>query len=289
MHDAAPLPQRLDTPVVVVTGAARGIGQAIATRLHRDGYRLVLADVDVARLHATRDALSPAHAAVRADVTEAADLDALAETAVQQFGRLDVWINNAGLIPSGLLTEQNGTDLSRAWHTNLGGTVHGCRAALHHMLPARRGQVINIASLCAVKPLAGLALYSATKAAVVTLSEGLRREIRGSGVHITCLLPYMVTTDASHTLRPRLVPALRPDDVARAVTGAIRRPRPRIYTPPLLGWALTAASRLPHGVRDAVDDVIRMDELALRPDQTGRRRFRRCRTAPKQHGGGPGN
>lgn len=275
MASAAPAPRQANAPVVVITGAARGIGQAIAAQLHTLGYRLVLSDVDLPRLVKTRDALSPTHAALRADVTDPADLAALTEHALRHFGRLDVWINNAGLIPSGLLTEHDDEALAQVWQTNLGGTVHGCRAALKQMLVQRHGHVINIASLCAVKPLAGLALYSATKAAVVTLSEGLRREIRGSGVHITCVMPYMVTTDASRDLRPRLVPSLRPEHVARAVARAIRRPRSRISTPAPLGWALACASRLPQGVRDTLDDLIRMDELGLTPKATPRHRFGR--------------
>ncbi|MFG2653430.1 SDR family NAD(P)-dependent oxidoreductase [Streptomyces sp. NPDC048436] len=267
--------QQAEAPVVVVTGAARGIGAAIATLLHTTGYRLVLTDMDLPRLEETRSLLSPAHAALRADVTDPGKMAACAEHALERFGRLDVWINNAGVIPSGLLTEQDSEDLARAWQTNLGGTVHGCRAALPHMLDRHHGQIINIASLCAVKPLAGLALYSATKAAVVALSEGLRREIRGSGVRITCVLPYMVATGASQGLRPRLVRPLHPEQVARAVARAIRRPRSRIYVPGPLGRILACASQLPESARDAVDDLIHMDELGLTPREMPGQRFSR--------------
>ncbi|MEV7729323.1 hypothetical protein AB0P15_32065 [Streptomyces sp. NPDC087917] len=119
----------------------------------------------------------------------------------------------------------------------------------------------------------------ATKAAVVALSEGLRREISGSGVHVTCVLPYLVATRAGEGLRPRLVQPLRLEQVARAVARAIRRPPTRIYVPGPLGRLLAYASQLPERARDAVDDLIRMDELALAPQATPRQRFGRRPTA----------
>lgn len=261
-------------PVAVITGAGRGIGQALAFRLHREGYRLALCDTDLDALHRTGHLLPGEHHIQQADVTRFQDLENLKRQTIKAYGRLDVWINNAGVIPSGRMADQSPDELARTWEVNLGGTVYGCRAALPYLLGRGSGHLVNIASVCAVKPLAGLALYSATKAGVVAFSEALRREIRGSGVHISTVLPYMVATDASAGLRPRLLKPLPADAVANAVWSVLRHPRSRVTLPRPLGWALRGAALLPEPVRDLLDGWTRLDHLALSPETTTEDRSR---------------
>lgn len=117
-----------------------------------------------------------------------------------------MWVNNAALVPVGRLDEQDADLLARTCHVNLAGVVHGCQAAARSMCSHRRGHIVNIASVLAVKPLPGVAVYSATKAGVVALGESLRRELRGHGIHITTVLPYMVNTPAAAGIRPRVLP-----------------------------------------------------------------------------------
>ncbi|OLZ71690.1 hypothetical protein AV521_11595 [Streptomyces sp. IMTB 2501] len=271
---AAPVPA---APVAVVTGAGRGLGRAIADRLAQGGYRLVLGDIDGSAVRETAAALAPHHLAphhlaLEADVTRPDSADALATAAVSRFGRLDVWVNNAGVVPLGPFGELTDDELAYACGVNLTGVMHGCRAALARMRPRHRGHIVNIASLVAVKPLAGLAAYSATKAGVLALSDGLRRELRGRDIHITTVLPYMADTPAAAGLRPRLLPALRPEHVADAVAQVIRHPRPRVFVPRagrLLSWMTLA----PQWAQDLADRLLKVDEIALRADSTARSRY----------------
>jgi NAD(P)-dependent dehydrogenase (short-subunit alcohol dehydrogenase family) len=256
--------------MAVVTGAGRGIGEAIAGGLAQAGYRLMLGDVDVDRARHLAARLGADHVATEVDVSHAAMVEELADTAQARFGRLDVWVNNAGLLPAGRLSDQPAELLARTWNVNLGGVVFGCRAALRHMGPQGSGHIVNVASTCAVKPLAGLTLYSATKSAVVALSEGLRRETRGSGVRISAVLPYMVDTPAAAGLRPRVLRPLHPDQVARAVVATVRHPRSRVFVPRPLGWVLPWAALLPDRVRDNLDGLLRMDDLAMGADDAAR-------------------
>ncbi|WP_369390024.1 SDR family NAD(P)-dependent oxidoreductase [Streptomyces sp. CG1] len=258
--------------VTVVTGAGRGLGRAIAHRLAQGGHHLVLGDVDGPAVREAAAALAPHHLALEADVTRPDSMDALAEAAVSRFGRLDVWVNNAGVVPLGPFDELTDDELAYACTVNLTGVAHGCRAALARMRPRHHGHIVNIASLVAVKPLPGLAAYSATKAGVLALSEGLRRELRGRDIHVTTVLPYMVNTPAAAGLRPRLLPALRPEQVADAVSRVIRHPRPRVFVPRagrLLSWMALA----PQWAQDLADRLLKVDDIALRADTAARRPY----------------
>jgi short-subunit dehydrogenase len=147
--------------------------------------------------------------------------------------------------------------------------VHGCRAAVDRMRPRGHGHIVNIASVLAVRPPAGFAVYSAAKAGVLALSASLRRELRGDGIHVTAVLPYLLDTAGAAGLRPRLVPPLRPDHVADAVPGALRRPCPQVFVP-RAGRLLTYAALLPARLQDAADTLFRTDHIALGADTASR-------------------
>jgi NADP-dependent 3-hydroxy acid dehydrogenase YdfG len=248
-------------PVAVVTGAGRGLGEAVARRLHRSGHHLVLGDADGARVRALAAELGPSHHALEADVTRAGATDELAAAAAERHGRLDVWVNNAGVMPLGPLHGQSPDVLTYTCDVNLGGVVRGCLSAVRHMRPRGSGTIVNIASLTAVKPLAGLAVYGATKAAVVALSQSLRREIRGDGIHVVAVLPYMITTAMAPGIEPRLLRARSPEDVAEAVARALSRPRAQVFVPRtsrFLAWTAV----LPQRVQDIADSALRLDDVA---------------------------
>ncbi|MGW2565033.1 SDR family NAD(P)-dependent oxidoreductase [Streptomyces sp. NPDC001537] len=253
------------SPVAVVTGAARGVGYAIAGRLARDGYRLVLGDVDGERLHRAAAEIGGEPALVEADIARAEAAEQLAGAAEAHFGRLDVWVNNAGVVPLGRLDAQEAGLLAHACQVNLTGTVHGCRAAALRMRPQGGGHIVNIASVLAVKPLPGFAAYSATKAGVLALSRSLHRELRVDGIHVTAVLPYMVHTAAAAGIRPRVLPALRPEQVADAVAGVLRRPRPQVFVPSA-ARLLSLTALLPRWADDMIDALLGTDAIARDAD-----------------------
>ncbi|MFJ9853185.1 SDR family NAD(P)-dependent oxidoreductase [Streptomyces sp. NPDC101150] len=259
--------------MAVVTGAGRGIGRAIAVRLAADGYRLVLADIDRERVTEATGELPGRPVGVCADVRSQSAVDRLARSAAQ-CGRIDVWVNNAGVLPQGLLEQQETVLLEHTWQVNVAGTLHGCRAALKVMRPQGYGHIVNISSVCALKPLPGLAFYSATKAAVEAVSAALRLEVRGSGVAISTVLPYLADTAAGTGLRPRLLTPLRAEQVADAVAAVIRRPRARTVVPRPLGVLLAATSMLPRSVHDAVDRMLCLNDLAFGIDDQARAAYR---------------
>ncbi len=266
----APRHFRGDDRVAVITGAGRGIGESLARELTQHGFRVVLGDIDKAAVQATAMAVGARAVPVAGDMRDPRTAAALVQAALQGFGRLDVWINNAGVIGDGPFEEQVPAHAARMVEVNLGAVLAGCRAVWPVMRAQGGGHIVNVASVCAVKPLAGLAVYSATKAAVAALSEALRREGRPVGIHTSVVAPYMVSTPAAAGLRQRLLRPLCPTEVARAVVGVLHRPRGCVVVPRSLGPVLSLGRLLPQRLRDLLDDVMGLDTIALNADRTQR-------------------
>lgn len=174
----------------VVTGAARGIGRAIAERLVTGGYAVVVTDLDGAAAGRTAAEIGAA-AGVAQDVRDEAAHHAVAAEA-QRHGALKVWVNNAGVGFDGPIAEQSSERVSALVDTNLTGVIWGCRAAVAAM--AGGGQILNVASLSALGPVPGLSVYAATKAAVVSMTGSLDSELRGRGIRVRALCPDGVDT-----------------------------------------------------------------------------------------------
>lgn len=179
--------------VVVVTGAASGFGRLVAQMVAARGAKVVAADIDVDGLAATAESILDAGGRVahrRADVTDRADMAGLAAFAVETFGAIDVMVNNAGIMP--LAFYANHARAADAWDRcidiNLRGVLNGIMAVHDQMIAQGRGQVINISSIYGNTPVAGSAVYTATKAAVNVLSETLRIESQGK-IKVTVVKP----------------------------------------------------------------------------------------------------
>ncbi|MFC8490109.1 SDR family NAD(P)-dependent oxidoreductase [Streptomyces sp. NPDC057235] len=274
--------------VVVVTGASSGIGRAVARAFAARGARLVVtarsADVldEVARECAAAHALAEA-VAVPADVTDAVATARVAEVALDRFGRVDVWVNAAGVGVMGRLDQVPPDDVRRLWEVNVLGVWHGMRAALPAMRRRGRGVIVDLSSLLggAVEaPYQGP--YAASKAALISLDEVLRQELALSGDHgisVCTVLPTGVDTPffrhaANRTgRRVRSLPAVAtPERVARAVVGAAVRPRRRVVVGPG-ARLLPAAHALAPGlvrrlIRRRTEDVY-FDAPGTAPDTAG--------------------
>jgi NADP-dependent 3-hydroxy acid dehydrogenase YdfG len=178
---------------VVITGAGGGFGRLVAQKCAARGGRVVAADVDEAALAETVKSIEDAGGqalAVAADVTDLAQMHALAERAVAAYGHLEVMVNNAGIMPLALYADH--AKAAEAWSrcidVNLKGVLHGIIAAHDPMIAHGRGHVVNVSSIYGNYPVAGAAVYGATKAAVVFLSEALRQESRGK-IKVTTIRP----------------------------------------------------------------------------------------------------
>ncbi|MDF1503738.1 SDR family oxidoreductase [Roseisolibacter sp. H3M3-2] len=223
--------------VVVVTGASSGLGAAAARALAARGAVVVLGARRVDRLEALVAELTAAggRASARAtDVTDAAQVRALVEAAVEAHGRLDVIVNNAGLMPQSPLERLRVDEWDRMVDVNIKGVLYGIAAALPHMTRQRSGHVVNVSSVAGHKIRAGGAVYAATKHAVRVIAEGLRQEVKAYGIRTTIISPGVVDTelpqsasepDVAATLRKMYDDlAIPPDAFARALLFALEQP-----------------------------------------------------------------
>ena len=180
----------------VVTGAASGIGRATAILLARAGANLVLGDVQESGLGGAAAEVKEAGAGVaqlRTDVSSAADVEALVERAVAEFGRLDVMANIAGVLSDSRVADLEEADLDRILAVNLKGVFFGCRAAVRAMGEGP-GSIVNMASSAAFAPYPTLSAYSASKAGVVALTRSVASEVARRRIRVNAIAPGMVDT-----------------------------------------------------------------------------------------------
>jgi short-subunit dehydrogenase len=200
-------PPALDRPVVVITGGSRGLGYAIASRYARQGARLVLAARNRVELERAEARLLAEHShmqpedfyLVDGDLSEPAACDHLILEAMKRFSRIDVLVNNAGIIEVGPLEAQPVEAFERAMRINFFAALYTTYAALPHMMAqlpvgGRRASIVNIASLGGKVSVPHMLPYSAAKFALVGFSEGLHAELRGSGVRVTTVCPGLMRT-----------------------------------------------------------------------------------------------
>ncbi|MGH7268898.1 MAG: SDR family NAD(P)-dependent oxidoreductase [Polyangiaceae bacterium] len=204
--------RNLKGKVAVVTGAASGIGRAMAERFAREGMRVVLADVEEGALGAAHEAIASTGAeaiAVHTDVSQFEQVDALARRTFEAFGTAHVVCNNAGVSLGGPAWKVEEADWTWILGVNLWGVIHGIRAFVPRLVAQGEGHVVNTASIAGLISAPGMGPYCATKHAVVALSECLHHDliIRGSGgVKVSVLCPAWVKTKIAHSERNRPAP-----------------------------------------------------------------------------------
>lgn len=223
--------------VIVITGASSGLGLAAARRLAQQGACLVLGARRIERLQQLADELNgEGHRAiaVEADVTRLDDVKRLVDSAVQTFGRVDVMVNNAGLMPISALERLKVEDWERTIDVNIKGVLYGIAAALPHMQRQMSGHFVNVASVAGHKIMPNGTVYSASKFAVRALSEGLRQEVKPWNIRTTILSPGAVDTELPASITEADVAkgmqgfykstAISADSFARAIIFAIEQP-----------------------------------------------------------------
>lgn len=258
-------------PVAVVTGAARGIGRQISEDLIARGYHVVIGDLDLAQTTTTATELGDDATAVRLDVTDGALVRSTIEQVERDLGPIVLWVNNAGIMPTGRFVDQKAGVTRATIDIDFAAVVDATHAVLPLMLERRTGTIVNIASATGIKPLAGLAVYSATKAAIIAFSEVLRRELRGSGVRISVIAPNLVTTALGAGITPpALSGSLTPQTVSRAVMRALDRGSFLSVVPRSLAPLLSFSAALPVGLRDWFDDRAGSDKIGLGGDPATR-------------------
>jgi 3-oxoacyl-[acyl-carrier protein] reductase len=186
---------RLEGQAAIVTGAARGIGEAIARRLVDDGAAVMIADIDEAAATATAAAIGDRAVAQRLDVTEPVSWDSAVRGALDQWGRIDVLVNNAGIHGRTAPIWELGVDVwQQVIDIDLTGVFLGCKAVIPVMLDAGSGRIVNIASLAGKEGNPNAVPYSAAKAGVIGLTKALAKEVATKGVLVNAVAPTAVET-----------------------------------------------------------------------------------------------
>ena len=205
----------------LVTGAARGIGLAIARRLVADGLAVALLDVDRPAVEAAARALGERTRSIAADVTRSADVDAAVREVVDAWGRLDVLVNNAGITGRSVpIWELDDRDWARVLAVDLTSVFYCCRAAIRVMLAQGGGRIVNIASIAGKEGNPTLVPYSSAKAGVMGLTKALAKEVATRGILVNAVAPAVIATELLRQMAPSTVDLL----VSKIPMGRVGRP-----------------------------------------------------------------
>src|SRR5581483_11685778 len=222
--------------VVVITGASSGLGEATARLLSAQGASVVLGARRVERIKSLADELTGSGGkalAVTTDVTQSDQVKRLVGAAVETYGRIDVMLNNAGLMPHSPLERLKVEDWERMIDVNLKGVLYGIAAALPHMKQQKSGHIINVSSVAGHKVRPGSAVYAAAKTGVRVISEGLRMEVKPYNIRTTIISPGALATDLADSVtepdvaanvRAAMETALPPETFANMVVLAMSQP-----------------------------------------------------------------
>ncbi|AEF40675.1 SDR family oxidoreductase [Hoyosella subflava] len=269
---------------IAITGAARGIGFATARALLLSGAKVAISDIDEAELKRAATELGVTCYA-RLDVTDADAFAAFLDYAESELGPITGIVNNAGIMPTGGLLEEQASLARRVLEINTLGVINGTKAALQRMVPRRRGHVVNMASTMGEAPVPGLATYNASKAAAIIFTDAARLEFRSSGIKFSTVLPGGVNTgladgvDASISVPlpfGRSIPIVKhvePEEVARAVVRALAsgKSHRRIHVPRSFGVLLRSGGLLPICMNEALQRSLGAHKKILQSSDPAKR------------------
>ncbi len=239
--------------VIVITGASGGIGAALARDLAKEGANLVLAARRERELHTVADETralgSEKTVSVPVDVTRREQVFELRDRTLAEFGRIDVWVNNAGRGITRAVLDLTDEDIDEMIAVNLKSAIYGMQAVVPYFIERGEGHLINVSSFLGRVPIASFrSVYSAAKAALNSITANLRMDLRDHpGIHVSLIMPGVVTTDFARNVRGDARPpitgggpgrpsmnAQTPDEVAARIVEVIRNPVAELYTNPAL-------------------------------------------------------
>ncbi len=222
--------------VAIVTGASSGIGRAIAREMNDSGVRVVLASRERESLEEVKDQLNGECMIMPTDVTDTDQVQDLADATLKKYGRIDILINNAGIMPLSYLKNTHIHEWLSMVDVNIRGVMNGTYAVLPAMKKQQSGHIVNIASVDGKELYPGGAVYGATKAAIIAFSQGMRMELSPEfNIRVTCVEPGTVDTNLRQTITDEELlqdkdyddpdePKLEPEDIARSVLFALSEP-----------------------------------------------------------------
>ena len=220
----------LSGKVALVTGAAQGIGKAIALLLARNGADVVVSDINLEKAQETAneiEGMGRRSFAIKVNVADLKDVEQMVKAIVEQFGRIDILVNNAGITRDRLILRMTEEDWDAVLDVNLKGTFNCTKAAIRYMSKQRSGKIVNIASVTGEMGNPGQANYAASKAGVIGFTKTIAREFAGRGINVNAIAPGYIQTPMTDAVPEkakeelkRMIPMERlgkPEDVAQAV------------------------------------------------------------------------
>lgn len=263
----------LQGKVVAITGGARGIGAATATALAAAGARVVIGDLDLDEAKHAADRYDGV--ALPLDVSSRESFAAFLDEVIAQYGALDGLVNNAGFMVIGRMLDVPLERQLAQLDVNLRGAIHGSYEAATRMKAAGKGgTIVNIASVAGRIPIPGSAVYSATKAGVIALSESLNGELAPLGIRVSAVLPSFTNTELiAGTRATGMMRPVQPSDVAEAVLAMLIKPKPLTVVPKRMAagsatWSLTSSR-----VKPWLRGKIGLDTVFTEPDLNARKAY----------------
>ncbi len=285
-------PRILAGETAAITGAARGIGRATAEALLAQGMKVAIGDVDYEAAAKTASELGASTIALPLDVTERSAFSEFLDGAEQQLGPIDVLVNNAGIMQIGRFIDEDDLTARRMIDINLHGVILGMKLALERMIPRNRGHIINISSQAGKYGAPGGATYSATKHAVVGLTEAVRGELRlmGAQVDLSYVMPFAVKTELGAGLGDaRGMKHLEPREVADRIVEALQYRIVEVWVPKSASRNQLLAAVLPRSISEGFARALKADKVLAGADFESRRNYelRASRSEPGLEGPPP--
>ena len=269
-------PRILAGDTAAITGGARGIGRATAEAFLRQGMNVAIGDVDIEAARQTSSELGPNTVALPLDVTARASFVSFLNEPERQFAPIDVLVNNAGIMQIGRFIDEDDVTAVRMVDINLHGVITGTKLALERMLPRDRGHIVNISSQAGKFGAPGGATYSATKHAVVGLTEAVRGEMRlmGANIKLSYVMPYIVRTELGSGLgEARSLTELEPTEVADAIVEALRLGTVEVWVPKRSQVTNRVFNLLPRKVAEGMGRAMKADRVLADADAGVRRGY----------------
>lgn len=256
---------------VAITGGGRGIGLATARELHARGAEVAIGDLDLDLAKQAAAAIGPTVVALRLDVSERASFQQFLNDAKDQLGGLDVLINNAGIMPIGPFLDLEPNVMRRAMEINLLGTLTGMQLAIPDMVAQRSGHIVNLASSAGKAAVPGGITYCASKAGVVSMTEGARLEFGHHGIRFTCVMPSFTNTELiAGTEGTKGLKNVEPEEVASAIADAIESGQLDVYAPKVLRQIFYTQPLLGRRIRDFMNRRLGAYDTFLKIDHSKR-------------------
>ncbi|MEE2904042.1 MAG: SDR family NAD(P)-dependent oxidoreductase [Myxococcota bacterium] len=263
---------------IAITGAGRGIGLATALELSRAGARIIIIDIDAASAKTGVTSVEERGGQALSCVMDVSDSEVVEQTVadlVKEHGPVDILINNAGIMCLGNFLELSPKENERQIQVNLRGVINLMRAFLPHMEERNAGHIVNIASLAGKFGVPYSAIYSATKHAVVGLTEAVRAEYLDSNIGFTYVLPSVVDTELfDGVTAPKWPPKVTPQDVAKAVHSALQKGQVDVFVPKIARLSLVLELVLPRFAQDKLRSVLQVSNMFKDVNSEARAEYR---------------